>query len=381
MAAIAMGKRKIPIEKIDDKKKVNVTFSKRRKGLFGKALNTSGLCNAKIAMVVFSPAGNPYTFVTPTSSVDDVIDQYLNNIPFKEITEVEWEGKKDREQLNQCSCEGKKVGFWWDLVDVDKYRSLEELQILRSSLESLRESVCQKLDNAHAEQLLGVEDVNRDVAASDFGLSSCPLYSTDESKDDAASDFVTDLSSCLLSSADEDVGTVFATVDDESCVDWIVSDDSEGLFDHIFYDNSDSATISDFISDKATYPMSGADEDDWIAADDSEAFFDHLFDDNSAGATNSAFISGKTAYPMSDADEDDCIVADDSADFFDHLFDDNSAGAITFDFIGDKATYPMSGVDGDAIKGLSTNDDKSYGNETVQDNSSYFFEKILSFWS
>ncbi|KAJ4976069.1 hypothetical protein NE237_001175 [Protea cynaroides] len=297
------GKRKTEIKKVDDRKRRDVTFCKRRKGLFGKALNTSMLCNAKIAMIIFSAAGNPYTFFTQASSIDDVIDQYLSHRSFetagsakkdeeytqmfssmaKEITEVEWEDTNKGKHLNQYSCEGKKVGFWWDLVDVDGCNSLEELQLLRSSLEDLYGNISQRLfslssqmstfqtvlaDETHVEVPALVDDVHAELPALvdahaelpalvDGGHAKLPsldgdilaelfLGVDDESGDVAASDFFTDLSSCPSSSADEDAGTVFANISDERYVDGIDIDD---IFDHLD-DLCGSAIASDFIIGK-----------------------------------------------------------------------------------------------------------------------------------
>nr|AFX72855.1 MADS-box protein AGL62 [Aquilegia coerulea] len=57
-----MGKRKIEIKEIDNKKRMNVTFTKRRQGLFKKAFQLSTLCNAQIAILVYSASGKPYLY-------------------------------------------------------------------------------------------------------------------------------------------------------------------------------------------------------------------------------------------------------------------------------------------------------------------------------
>ncbi|PIA43860.1 hypothetical protein AQUCO_01800120v1 [Aquilegia coerulea] len=58
-----MGKRRrTEIEKIEDRKKLNVTFTKRRQGLFKKAKELSILCNSQIALLVFSSSGKPYVY-------------------------------------------------------------------------------------------------------------------------------------------------------------------------------------------------------------------------------------------------------------------------------------------------------------------------------
>lgn len=71
----SIGRQKIEIKRIENEEARQVCFSKRRAGLFKKATELSILCGAEMALVVFSPAGKPFTFGHP--SVDLVADRYL----------------------------------------------------------------------------------------------------------------------------------------------------------------------------------------------------------------------------------------------------------------------------------------------------------------
>jgi len=55
-------KGKTKIKKIDNKAARQVAFSKRRRGLFSKAEQLSQLCDAKVAIIIFSTAGRPYSY-------------------------------------------------------------------------------------------------------------------------------------------------------------------------------------------------------------------------------------------------------------------------------------------------------------------------------
>lgn len=57
-----MVRRKIPIKKIDNVTARQVTFSKRKSGLFKKARELSLLCDAEIALIVFSPGGKLFDY-------------------------------------------------------------------------------------------------------------------------------------------------------------------------------------------------------------------------------------------------------------------------------------------------------------------------------
>lgn len=74
-----MGRRKIEIAIVKDPNTRQVTFSKRRTGLFKKANELSILCGAEVAIVVFSPGNRPYSFGHP--SVDVVAAKFLQEEP------------------------------------------------------------------------------------------------------------------------------------------------------------------------------------------------------------------------------------------------------------------------------------------------------------
>nr|KAJ0226359.1 hypothetical protein LSAT_V11C100040700 [Lactuca sativa] len=57
-----MGRGKIEIKKIENVSTRQVTFSKRRAGLLKKAHELSVLCDAEVAIIVFSNTGRLYEF-------------------------------------------------------------------------------------------------------------------------------------------------------------------------------------------------------------------------------------------------------------------------------------------------------------------------------
>ncbi|KAF7826595.1 agamous-like MADS-box protein AGL62 [Senna tora] len=148
------GRQKIPIEKIPKKSNLQVTFSKRRSGLFKKASELCTLCGVEIALVVFSPANKAFSFGHP--EVEPIIDRYLarnleqllsvsenrrrnsNNIRIQDLNthltqvldQLEIE-KKQGKELDQMLKAGQRQ-FWWE-------RPIEELGLLE--LEELRISI------------------------------------------------------------------------------------------------------------------------------------------------------------------------------------------------------------------------------------------------
>ena len=57
-----MGRGKVELKRIENPTSRQVTFSKRRNGLLKKAYELSVLCDAQVALLIFSPSGKAYQF-------------------------------------------------------------------------------------------------------------------------------------------------------------------------------------------------------------------------------------------------------------------------------------------------------------------------------
>ncbi|XP_027184837.1 MADS-box protein SOC1-like isoform X3 [Coffea eugenioides] len=73
-----MARGKTQIKRIEDATTRQVTFSKRRKGLLKKAYELSVLCDAEVALIIFSPSGKLYEF--SSSSSRSTIERYQKSI-------------------------------------------------------------------------------------------------------------------------------------------------------------------------------------------------------------------------------------------------------------------------------------------------------------
>ncbi|KAJ1416409.1 hypothetical protein SESBI_17367 [Sesbania bispinosa] len=69
-----MARQKIKIKKIDNVTARQVTFSKRRRGIFKKAEELSVLCDAEVGLVIFSATGKLYEYAS--SSMKGIITRY-----------------------------------------------------------------------------------------------------------------------------------------------------------------------------------------------------------------------------------------------------------------------------------------------------------------
>ncbi|KAI8532587.1 hypothetical protein RHMOL_Rhmol11G0225100 [Rhododendron molle] len=171
----SMGRRKIKIAKIEIKNHLQVTFSKRRSGLFKKASELCTLCGVEIAIVVYSPAGKVFSFGHP--NVDSITDQFLSRSPPPNSTmrhlieahrnaSVRDLNSQLAQLLSQLEIEKKRgetidhkkqlVGqrkFWWE-KPIDEL-GLNALEQLRDSMEELKKNATDQ-----ANKLLGEGTIN-----------------------------------------------------------------------------------------------------------------------------------------------------------------------------------------------------------------------------
>ncbi|KQJ82998.2 MADS-box transcription factor 27 isoform X2 [Brachypodium distachyon] len=135
-----MGRGKIVIRRIDNSTSRQVTFSKRRNGIFKKAKELGILCDAEVGLVIFSSTGRLYEY--SSSSMKSVIDRYgrakeeqqpVTN-PNSELKFWQREAASLRQQLHNLQ-ENHRQLMGQDLSGL----GVKELQTLENQLElSLR---------------------------------------------------------------------------------------------------------------------------------------------------------------------------------------------------------------------------------------------------
>ncbi|XP_004504539.1 agamous-like MADS-box protein AGL29 [Cicer arietinum] len=148
-----MGRRKIEIEMVKDPNTRQVTFSKRRTGLFKKANELSILCGAEVAIVVFSPGNKPYSFGHP--GVDVVAAKFLqqdskpidsHGNPSSDSSNMEKLNLELAEVLAQIR-EGEKHSEAQDQILKQHNISKLQLQDLRDSYQILQDRIKLRLSD------------------------------------------------------------------------------------------------------------------------------------------------------------------------------------------------------------------------------------------
>ncbi|KAK8710305.1 hypothetical protein V6N13_145637 [Hibiscus sabdariffa] len=79
LVAEKMGRVKVEVKRIPDKKRRQVTFSKRKNGLIKKAGDLAVLCDVEVALFIISSTGIPYQFST-AQSLRQILERYVRHV-------------------------------------------------------------------------------------------------------------------------------------------------------------------------------------------------------------------------------------------------------------------------------------------------------------
>ncbi|CAA7060135.1 unnamed protein product [Microthlaspi erraticum] len=131
-----MVRGKTEMKRIENATSRQVTFSKRRNGLLKKAFELSVLCDAEVALIIFSPRSKLYEF--SSSSIAKTIERYQ-----KRVKEIGLNHKRDdnsQQARNETNGLTKKI----EQLEISKRKllgegidvcSIEELQHLENQLD------------------------------------------------------------------------------------------------------------------------------------------------------------------------------------------------------------------------------------------------------
>ncbi|GFP82310.1 mads-box protein soc1 [Phtheirospermum japonicum] len=132
-----MVRGKTQMRRIENATSRQVTFSKRRNGLLKKAFELSVLCDAEVALIIFSPRGKLYEFAS--SSMHETIERYqkhaketqASNPPTEQNTQhLKHEAASMMKKIEQLETSKRKL-----LGENLETCSIEELQQLERQLE------------------------------------------------------------------------------------------------------------------------------------------------------------------------------------------------------------------------------------------------------
>ncbi|XP_058739283.1 agamous-like MADS-box protein AGL62 [Vicia villosa] len=186
------GRQKIEMKKMSNDSNLQVTFSKRRSGLFKKASELCTLCDADVALVIFSPGDKVFSFGHP--HVDTVIDRYLSRAPPQNNGTMQFIEARHSAIVRELNCHltqinsmldnekksGDQLGHYlkaneaqfWSASPIDKMNR-PQLEFFQRGLEELKKRVAQ-----HAERIVtqGAHTQTIPFFVGNSSNSSMPLH-------------------------------------------------------------------------------------------------------------------------------------------------------------------------------------------------------------
>ncbi|XP_042441696.1 MADS-box transcription factor 22-like [Zingiber officinale] len=166
-----MVREKIQIRKIDNTAARQVTFSKRRRGLFKKASELSVLCDADVALIVFSSTGKLFEFCS--SSMKQILEKHSSHTKNLE--------KQDQVSLDLNLDNYKYVSLKKQITEASlqlrqmrgealESLTVEELQQLEKKLEAGLNRVLDKKDAHFTEQINTLQEKTLRLAKENLKL-------------------------------------------------------------------------------------------------------------------------------------------------------------------------------------------------------------------
>ncbi|KAK7294971.1 hypothetical protein RJT34_17872 [Clitoria ternatea] len=168
-----MVRGKTQMRRIENATSRQVTFSKRRNGLLKKAFELSVLCDAEVALIIFSPRGKLYEFAS--SSMQETIERYRRHNRSAQTINA-----SDEQNMQHLKQETANLMKKIELLEASKRKllgeglgscSLEELQQIEQQLEKSVSSVRARKNQVFKEQIEQLKEKEKVLLAENARLS------------------------------------------------------------------------------------------------------------------------------------------------------------------------------------------------------------------
>ncbi|XP_042039001.1 MADS-box protein SOC1-like isoform X2 [Salvia splendens] len=175
-----MVRGKTQMRRIENATSRQVTFSKRRNGLLKKAFELSVLCDAEVALIIFSPRGKLHEFAS--SSMHETIERYqkytkdsqANNPPSEHnMQQLKHEAASMIKKIEQLESSKRKL-----LGEGLGPCTIEELQQLEQQLERSVTTIRARKMQVYKQQIEHLKEKEKALAAENamlcekFGLQA-----------------------------------------------------------------------------------------------------------------------------------------------------------------------------------------------------------------
>ncbi|GMP43107.1 hypothetical protein CsSME_00012605 [Camellia sinensis var. sinensis] len=175
-----MVRGKTQMRRIENATSRQVTFSKRRNGLLKKAFELSVLCDAEVALIVFSPRGKLYEFAS--SSMQETVQRYQRHTKDVQSNNALLVEHNMQHLKNEAADMSKKI----ELLEAAKRKllgeclgscTIEELQQIEQQLERSVSTVRARKMQVFQEHIAQLKEKEKILAAENAVL--CEKYGLD----------------------------------------------------------------------------------------------------------------------------------------------------------------------------------------------------------
>ncbi|KAJ4727054.1 MADS-box protein [Melia azedarach] len=181
-----MVRGKTQMRRIENATSRQVTFSKRRNGLLKKAYELSVLCDAEVALIIFSPRGKLYEFAS--SSMQETIERYMRH-----TKEARLSKQPTEQHMQHLKHEAANMVKKIELLEVSKRKllgeglgscSLEELHQIEQQLERSVSNIRARKNQVFKEQIEQLKEKGKVLAAENARLAEkCGMHPFQGSKE------------------------------------------------------------------------------------------------------------------------------------------------------------------------------------------------------
>nr|ADU15474.1 AP3 [Actinidia eriantha] len=177
-----MARGKIQIKRIENSTNRQVTYSKRRNGLFKKANELTVLCDAKVSIIMISSTGKLHEYISPSVSTKQLFDQYQKTLGIdlwsshyekmqEHLKKLKDVNRNFRREIRQ------RMGESLNELSYEDLRGLE--QDMETSLKIIRDRKYKVIGNqieTYKKKLRNVEEIHRSLLHEFDAIGADPTY-------------------------------------------------------------------------------------------------------------------------------------------------------------------------------------------------------------
>ncbi|KAL0325792.1 UNVERIFIED_CONTAM: Floral homeotic protein DEFICIENS [Sesamum radiatum] len=155
-----MARGKIQIKKIENQTNRQVTYSKRRNGLFKKAHELTVLCDARVSIIMISSTQKLHEYISPSTSTKQVFDQYQKAVAvdlWSSHYEKMQEHLKKLKDVNRNLRREIRQRMGESLNDLGYDQMVNLIEDMDSSLRLIRERKLRNVEEIHRNLVLELD--------------------------------------------------------------------------------------------------------------------------------------------------------------------------------------------------------------------------------